>query len=122
MVELCVQCVVPCVCAKPRDLCCSQPARVMRKFLGSAFLRQAAAVEEVSASKPCDSFGFHLLLLMPELTDSELAQLTRQHLKSHGADWELLEPFINRVLRPWESVQVLVLALFCTRVRARECV
>jgi hypothetical protein len=45
---------------------------------------------------------------MPERTDIELAHLTRQHLKSVGADWEIIEPFLNRVLKPWESAQVLL--------------
>jgi hypothetical protein len=59
MVELSVCCAV-CARKATEDRCCSPPARVMRKFpLGSAFLKQAAAIDEVSASKPCDSFGFH---------------------------------------------------------------
>ena len=40
---------------------------------------------------------------MPERTDIELAQLTRKHLKSIGTDWEIIEPFLNRALKPWES-------------------
>ena len=90
-------------------------ARVMRQIeqqLGSAYLKQAATVGEMSASSPFHLFRGHFSSVkMPERTDSELSQLTRQHLKSHGADWEILEPFINRVLRPWESSQVLLCAL-----------
>ena len=66
----------------------------------------------MSASSSYHLFRGHFSSVkMPERTDSELSQLTRQHLKSHGADWEILEPFINRVLRPWESSQVLLCAL-----------
>ena len=41
-------------------------------------------------------------------TDAELAQLTRKHLKSIGTDWEILEPFLNRVLQPYEIMQVIL--------------
>jgi hypothetical protein len=49
---------------------------------------------------------------MAEHTDIELAQLIRQHLKSIGTDWEILEPFLNRVLKPWENDQVIWRTLF----------
>jgi hypothetical protein len=45
---------------------------------------------------------------MTERTDAELAQLTRKHLKSIGTDWEILEPFLNRVLKPYEIMQVIL--------------
>ncbi len=48
---------------------------------------------------------------MPERTDVELAKLTRKHLKTIGTDWEIIEPFLDRVLKPWESPQVLLLSL-----------
>lgn len=49
---------------------------------------------------------------MSERTDIELAHLTRQHLKCVGADWEIIEPFLNRVLKRWDSAQVLLPAIF----------
>jgi hypothetical protein len=86
--------------------------RQIEQQLGSAYLKQAATVGGMSASSPFYLFRGHFSSVkMPERTDSELSQLARQHLKSHGADWEILEPFINRVLRPWESSQVLLCAL-----------
>ena len=86
--------------------------RQIEQQLGSACLKQAATVGGTSTWSPFYSFRGHFSSLkMPERTDSELSLLTRQHLKSHGADWEILEPFINRVLRPWESSQVLLCAL-----------
>ncbi len=47
-------------------------------------------------------------LSMPGRSDRELAQLVRQKLRSARTDWEVLEPFLNRVLKPCENEQVLL--------------
>jgi hypothetical protein len=55
--------------------------------------------------------GIILLPSMSEPTDIELAKLIRKHLETIGTDWEFIEPFLNRALKPWESPQVLLLTV-----------
>jgi hypothetical protein len=58
---------------------------------------------------------------MTERTDAELAQLTRNRLKSIGTDWKILEPFLNRVLKPYEITQVKMLLKYLHSLQKSLC-